>query len=676
MSSRLLTMAIILSAATARGQRVGAPTDELTNLSIDDLFRLEVTSVGRKAQQLSKVPAAIFVLTADDIRRSGATSIPEALQWVPGLTVLREDGRLWTISARGSARLYSNKILVMIDGRSLYTPLFSGVLWEFVDVPLENIERIEVIRGPGAVMWGPNAVNGVINIITKSARATNGAEITAASGNELRGSFFARWSAKLNDRPAYQVWTKLEDRNPAFSSAGYYRFHATYPYQQATPVLDLNSQSGRSGFRVDAQTSGTDQIMLQGDVYKLGRRDVLAYPVLVPVAAELSPDHTGDAGGFLQARWTRTNSAGNESTAQFTYDRNMVDYPFVFADLNNLTIDYQKRVQTGERNEVYWSAGYQQYWDDTGKKRFLSFDPANSVYRLGDVAVRDELQLIPNRLLASVGVRIDYNSFSHFEFQPSFRFLFTPSARQSFWMALSRAVRVPSRMDRDMRIDNGAQVMPAFPVNVQVYGSPSLVAEVERSAEAGYRVQSGQRWSADASVFWSYYTQLGALALPKQLQIRWVDHTPTFWTRPTGQNAGTGRSYGGETSGTWQVTAQWRLLPSYSYLNETGWLPPGYAWLLSVSSPRHQGFVRSQFDLSRTLQFDLMARARSRNMPFNLPGALLADARLGWRPRRDVEFSVSVQNLTGRTLLETYSEGPFVAIPLRRTFVCKWTQKF
>lgn len=676
MSSRLLTMAIILSAAAARGQRVGAPTDELTNLSVDELFRLEVTSVGRKAQELSKAPAAIFVLTADDIRRSGATSIPEALQWVPGLTVLREDGRLWTISARGSARLYSNKMLVMIDGRSSYTPLFSGVLWEFLDVPLDNIERIEVIRGPGAVMWGPNAVNGVINIITKSARATKGVEITAASGNELRGSLFARWSEKANDRLAYQVWSKLEDRNPAFSSRGYYRFQGAYAYEQPTPVTELNSQSGRSGFRVDAQTSARDQLMLQGDAYKLGRRDALAYPVLIPGTADETPGHTGDAGGFLQTRWVRTNSAGNESTLQFTYDKNMVDFPFVTADLNNLMIDYQKRIQTGERNEVYWGLGYQQYWDYTHKKRFMGFDPADSIYRVGDVVVRDELQLVPNRLLASAGIRIDYNSFTHLEFQPSFRLLYTPSARQSFWMAVSRAVRVPSRLDRDMRSENGARKTPAFPVNLKVYGSPSFAAEVERSAEAGYRIQEGQRWSADASLYWSYYTELGTLAYQPQLQVQFVDRAPTYSMTLRGANTGTSRSYGGELSATWQPAAKWRLLPSYSYLNETGWLPPAYSWLLSVSSPRHQGLVRSQYDLSRTLQLDLMARARSRNMPFNLPGALLADARLGWRPRRDVEFSVSVQNLTGRTVLETYSEGPFAAIPLRRTFVCKWTQKF
>ncbi|MBZ5607996.1 MAG: TonB-dependent receptor [Acidobacteriia bacterium] len=675
MSTRLLTTIGFLIAGLAQAQRVGAPTDDLANTSVDDLFRLEVTSVGRKAQQLSKAPAAVYVLTADDIRRTGATSIPEALEWVPGLTVLRVDGRSWAISARGSARVYSDKMLVMIDGRSLYTPLFSGVLWDLIDVPLENIERIEIVRGPGAVMWGPNAVNGVINIITKKAAATKGGELSAAAGNELRGSVFGRWSSALGDKFAYQVWTKLEDRQPAFSSPGYHRSSDGFVNQEAQPVDDLNSQSARVGFRLDGQLSAKDQLMVAGDAYTLGRHDALSYPVLLPLVTDFVPGHTGDTGGFLQALWTRTSSVGNESSLQFTYDKNRLSYPFIDGDLNNLTIDYQKRVQTGDRNEVYWGAGYQQYWDYTGLRRFVTLNPRDSIYRVGDVVIRDEFQLVPNRLLASAGVRLDYNSYTHFEFQPSLRLLYTPNARQSFWMALSRAVRVPSRIDRDMQTDDGARMVSGVPVHLETFGSRALRSEIERSVEAGYRVQSGQRWSADVSVFWSRYEGLAAVSIPDHPQIQWAGPVPTLSMNLTERNGGTGRSYGGETSATWQVTPSWRLIPSYSYLNETKWLPPAYSWLLNTSSPRHQGFIRSQHDLSRTLQFDLMARARSRNPTFDLPGVVLVDARLGWRPYRDGEFSISVQNLTGRTVLETYSESPFVAIPLQRTFVFKWTQK-
>src|SRR5450432_2444245 len=208
---------------TALAQRVGAPTDDLTKLGMDELFSVQVTSVGRKAQKISKAPASVFVLTAEDIRRSGATSIPEALRSVPGMTVLSLDGRSWDVSIRGSARLYADKILVMIDGRSLYTPLFSGVIWDAIDVPMGDIEQIEVVRGPGAVMWGPNAVNGVINVITKKAQQTKGSQVTASAGNETRG-VESRWGAAPNDHIAYRVWGKLDYKTPAYGSPGEYYF--------------------------------------------------------------------------------------------------------------------------------------------------------------------------------------------------------------------------------------------------------------------------------------------------------------------------------------------------------------------------------------------------------------------------------------------------------------------
>jgi iron complex outermembrane receptor protein len=347
--------------------------------------------------------------------------------------------------------------------------------------------------------------------------------------------------------------------------------------------------------------------------------------------------------------------------------------------LDNLTINYEKRRHTGERNEIYWGGGFQQYWDDTYSSRFAGFTPADCVYRVGDVVFRDELQLIPDRLLASAGMRIDYSSWTRFEFQPSFRLLYTPSRRQSAWMAISRAARIPSRFERGIESDRGQVLMSGLPIQLGVFGSTAVRSATERSVEAGYRLQSGQRWSFDEAVFWSYYDHLRALALPRQPTVAIVNGHPTFNMRLNYVSAATGRSYGSETAATWQVMRNWRLIPAYTYLNEARWLPnppSAYGWDFLSSGSRHQGLVRSQHDFSHKLQFDLMARARSRNVAFNLPGVLLADARLGWRPARETEFSLSIQNLTGRTVVETFSEGPFVAIPLRRTFVFKWTQRF
>jgi iron complex outermembrane receptor protein len=310
-------------------------------------------------------------------------------------------------------------------------------------------------------------------------------------------------------------------------------------------------------------------------------------------------------------------------------------------------------------------------------ERFVSFQPSSYVYRDGYGVVRDELQLIPNRLLASAGVRVDYNSDTRFEFQPSFRLLYTPSTRQSAWVAFSRAVRVPSQLDRDSRTEAGEQIVQGIPIHMTVVGSTAMHSEIERSAEVGYRLQSGQRWSVDASLFWSYYSQLALLSVPQYPTLSFEGGVPVLHMTLPETNRGTGRSYGGETWATWQVRPTWRLIPTYSYLNEVLWKPgPSYAWYLNSFGAPHQGLIRSQHDLSRNWQFDLMARARSRDSQSNLPGVVLVDARLGWRPRRGTEFSFSVQNLTGRNVLETYSQSAFAAIPLQRTFVLRWTQTF
>lgn len=680
MAFRRAKILAFCAACAVNAQQAAPPADDLTNLTIEELFQIQVTSVDRKAQQLSKAPAAVFVLTADDIRRSGATSIPEALEWVPGLTVLQVDRRDWAISARGSAGLYADKMLVMIDGRSLYSPLFSGVIWDSVDVPLEDIEQIEVVRGPGAVMWGPNAVNGVINILTKSSRATKGGEISAATGNELHGSILGRWGAALNNKVSFRIWTKLDDQNPAYGSAGYYDFGAGSQFtRDPRNINDLDSESVRIGFRIDAELTAKDTFLFEGDLYKTGSHDEVAYPV-TPTSIDPEVGHTAYEGGFIQARWTRTPSSSRESSLQFTYDRNDLQYPFIGGNLNNLTVNFESRQETGDRNEIYWGAGFQQYWDNTWTERYVGFNPASSKYRVGDIVGRDEFQFIPDRLQLSAGMRVDYSSYQRFEFQPSVRLLYTPSQRQSLWTAYSRAARIPSRFETSLDADAGAVQFDGYLLQVKELGSPSFRSEVENSVEAGYRLQSSQRWSFDESIFWSYYERLRALSFPSQPSVMIVDGVPVIQLLMTEANAGTGRSYGSETAATWQISPKWRLIPSYSYLNERQWLPASlstnYEWDLRSSSAPHQGLLRSQYDLSHKWQLDLMARARSRNSSFDLPGVMLFDARIGWRPGKGSEFSFAMQNIVGRPVVEAVSEVPFVAIPLRRTFTFRWTQRF
>jgi iron complex outermembrane receptor protein len=675
---RLLFFAGIATLASA--QRVGAPTDDLDKLKLDELFAVQVVSVGRKAQQLAKAPGAVFVLNAEDIRRSGATSIPEALQWVPGLTVLHLDGRSWIVSARGGARLYSDKMLVMVDGRPLYTPLFSGVIWDAIDVPLEEIERIEVVRGPGAVMWGPNAVNGVIQIITRRAKTTKGGQVKASTGNELRGELSARWGGAAGEKIAYRFWGKLESRSPAYHSPGLYYLLGNFPYS-ADRIDNLDFANGRTGFRLDGEPNEKNRWTVQGDIFKTGRQDAMVYPILLPDLLFKTQQHTAYDGGSIQARWTHSRSAGEESTIQFSYDKTKLNYPYSGGILNNFTADFENRRQTGERNEIYWGAGYQQYWDGMRREGVISFQPPNSVYRIGDAVIRDEFQLIPGRLLLSAGVRVDYNDYKDLEYQPSIRLLYTPSSKQSSWLALSRAVRAPSRFDRDIVEDAGKQLFDGYPVHLTLTGNPYVRSEVEKSIEFGYRRQSGQHWSIDASLFLSFYDRLRLLESPALPQIVFEGSSVGLVAAAIVGNGGRGRSYGGEIWTTWQVRSRWRLIPSYSYLDEARWPPAAdgalrYIWDGTPARLAHQALVRSQFDVSRTVQLDLQARAKSKEQAFQLPGMVLVDARLGWRPVRTMELSLSVRNLMNRKNIECYPEVMVAAIPLRRTFVWALTERF
>ena len=684
MASVRAAIALFVLLRLLSAQRVGVPTEDLSKVGIDELFSVEVTSVDKKAQQLSKAPAAIFVLTADDIRRTGATCIPEALQWVPGLTVLQINGRDWVVSARGSARQYANKMLVMVDGRSLYTPLFAGVIWDAIDVPMQDIEQIEVIRGPGAVMWGPNAVNGVINIITKKARRTEGGSVSVSAGNDVRASLQASDNASLSEGTAVRFWGGIGERTPGFGVPATFLLDSLVPYQTAH-AADLDDYGASAGIRLDSRLGERDDLLIQANGLRSGRQDPLAYVVVLPTAVAASQGHSDYETGSLQALWTHTGSADTDSSLQFTFDQGNYHYPFLGAASRKLSLDYQRRSRISARHELYFGAGFQQYSDSTTAGARIALQPEAGPFRDGSLTVRDEFQASSHWML-SAGVRADYNSYTHFEWQPSFRILYTPGPRQSFWAGWSRAVRLPSRWDRDIDIDLGAEMLGGLPIESVLSGSHAMRSEVERSWEAGYRYQQAQRWSADVSVYWSNYDHLRAsqIAQPTVVingsALKFVSHTIE-------DNAGTGRTYGAEIWGRWQATDRWRIVPSYSYANETLSLPPGgyvsgivlpgqYIWDNSLARMRHQVSLRSQHDLFRHLQLDLMARAHSHIAGYNLPGTLLEDVRLGWRPTRRGELSVLVQDITGRRVLEAYAEGPLAAIPLRRTATVQWKQRF
>jgi len=576
--------------------------------------------------------------------------------------------------------MYSDKMLVMIDGRSLYNPLFSGVFWETVDVPMEDIERIEVVRGPGAVMWGPNAVNGVINIITKKAQSTQGGLVTVQGGDDDGVAGTVRGGFSPNDNVAVRVWGKGSYGNLADGSPGTFRLMDTMEYRDPS-IKNLNTGSAQTGFRVDGRSGKYDSWMAQGNVYTKDIQDPLAFATLNPSPLQRLQAQTDYTGGSLQAQWTHSKSESDETVVQFSMDRVKSTYPYVTGTQSNTTFDVQKRTTAGENHEIYWGGGFQQYQDNISQGSYVTFTPNSSVYRSGDVVARDEWNIIPNRLMVSTGIRLDYSSYGHLEFQPSFRLMYTPSQKQSFWAAASRAVRAPNRYDHNIDVDAGTfNLGLGIPLKTEVIGSPKMVSEVERSLEVGYRLQSGQRWSVDASLFFSRYDRMRLLEGPSVPALTWSGRQPILNLPMTFTNAGRGQNYGGEVWAYVQVTPKWRLTPEYSYLSEKRWMPAAqtsrFQWDSRDAIIGHQGLVRSQHDLTKNLQLDLTVRARSRDTGFNLPGALLVDARLGWRPFRTSEVSIAVENLTDRRMLESLPEGPTVAIPIRRGFTLKWTQRF
>jgi iron complex outermembrane recepter protein len=487
----------------------------------------------------------------------------------------------------------------------------------------------------------------------------------------------SRWGAAPSDHIAYRIWGKLDYRTPAYGSPGDYDF-AVFSYRDKS-IRDLDTASGRMGFRVDGQASEKDQWMVQGDLYKTKREDPVAYPTVQPNAQRMEAE-TNFNGGYLQAHWTHTSAGGAESEVQFSYDRNQLGYPYLLANMQNLTFDFQQRRKTGEQNEIYWGAGFQQYWDDTASTRFVAFNPSASVFRSGDLVLRDEWQALPGLLTLSAGMRVDYNSYRKLEYQPSVRVILSPKANQSAWLAFSRAVRTPNRVDRDVAFDLGTNMSAGIPAPIVNHGSTAMQSEIARSAEAGYRIQSGQRWSVDTSLFWSWYERLRSVD-QGQPQLGFTASGPFLQIPLHMGNSGAGVSYGGEISATFQVVRGWRLLPSYSYAKDDRWLPAStpaasYQWDYLPADMRHQGAFRSQHDLSRTWQLDVGVRARSRDNTYALPGVLLVDTRLNWRPLRGTQISFSLHNLTNRQVFETVSEGATPAIPIRRTFVAQWTQRF
>ena len=643
----LLGACLAVSASAQSSQNL----PDVTAITLEDLMNLQVTSVSKRAQKLADAAAAVFVITQDDIRRSGASSIPEALRMVPGLQVARIDENKWAIGSRGFNGRFDNKLLVLIDGRSVYTPLFSGVYWNVQDVMLENVDRIEVIRGPGATLWGANAVDGVINIITKPAKQTQGAMVTAEVGTEERTAEGIQYGGKVGDKVYYRAYSKYSDWEPALGAAG------------------TNASDGwhtlRGGFRMDSTPSRADSLTVQGDLYRTNYGETLTVPTVTAPYSSTYPNAGNYSGGNILGHWNHSFSRSSTSLQMYYDNTNTVDNT-VFTDHEGVyDIDFQHDLHVGESHELIWGLGYRSIQDTNSSSATVSLLPNHSNLNQFSAFVQDQVNLLDNRLRVTVGSKLEHNDFTGFEVEPNIRFVGILSKNQSVWAAVSRAVRTPALTEEGLRL-NEAVVPPGappfnspLPVVEAIYGSKQFRSEDLLAYEVGYRVQATSTFSADIATFYNSYTNLRS-AEPGKPFVE-ANPFPTDVVVPfTASNKMSGGTYGAELFADWKVLPIWRLMGSYSYLqmdirknadslDPTPDNPDG-------ASPRHQWYVRSSLDLPLHLEHDVTLRYVDRLPSLNIPSYYSLDANLGWKRINSLAISVGGQNLLNNKHIEFIPE--------------------
>jgi len=612
---------------------------DVTAMSMEDLMNLQVTSVSKRTQKVADAAAAIFVITQEDIRRSGATSIPEALRLVPGLEVARIDQNKWAIGSRGFNGRFDNKLLVLIDGRSVYTPLFSGVYWNVEDVMLEDVDRIEVIRGPGATLWGANAVDGVINVITKKAKSTQSAVVTAGAGTEERAAGGVRYGGKLGDNTYYRAYTKYFDWGPSAYPSG----------MTAHDGWD----SLRGGFRADWTPAGANSLTLQGDIYRTRFDETLTVASLSAPYSNTFPNDGKYSGGNILGRWNHT-SEGSSMSLQMYYDNTTITDHSLFGDHQNiLDIDFQDAFHVGDSQQFVWGLGYRSIRDKNNPSFTVSLQPNQVTLNQFSTFLQDEISLVDNRLQITLGSKFERNEFTGFEIEPNARLLWNLTPNQSIWAAVSRAVRTPALTEEGLRL-NSTVIPPGTPANptplpavVAVFGSHQFSSEDLLAYELGYRVQATKNLSIDIATFYNNYSNLRT-AEPGAPFVE-GSPAPTDIVIPfVAGNKMSGGTYGVELFADWKVVPKWRLVGSYSYLqmdiHKNGDSQDPTPDNPNGSSPRHQWYLRSSIDLPKHFEQDTTLRFVDHLPSLNLPSYYSLDAHLGWKPVTRLELSIGGQN--------------------------------
>lgn len=632
----------------------GASDPELIQLSIEELMEVQVTLVAKKSQNLSDSAAAIFVITNEDLRRSGVTNIPDALRMVPGMNVARIDSNKWAVTSRGFNGRFSANLLVMIDGRSVYTPSFSGVYWEVNDVLLEDVDRIEVIRGPGAALWGANAVNGVINIITRSSKETQGGFISAGTGNVEKTMAGFRYGGSSGENTTWRIYAKQNNRD----------IFETFSGGDANDDWKMT----RTGFRLDSALTPGDNLTVQGDVYQgdIQQDLFLASPITPDSFMQTFPVETSVSGGNLLARWKRILSPTSDFALQVYYDTSRRTEDWVDEDRDNVDIDFQHSFAPGTGHEIIWGLRYRYTTDDFSNSDLfdvavVKLDSNARSDQLYSAFIQDGISFSDDRFHLTLGSKFEHNDYSGFEIQPSARLMWSMNPFHKFWGAVSRAVRTPSRGESDGTLTNAAYdssllgsplIPPGLPVLVNIVGSEDFKPEELIAYELGYRFIPNSRFSMDLTVFCHDYDKVRTA----EVEFDWI----TLQQNLILENNAGGETYGLELALGYRFSDFFKADLSYGYSEE--FLKNKDVYGMN----RQQASLRGQFNLSPELELDIWLRYVDETKAvyifsptggYDIDDYMTMDLRLGWDIRPGITLSLVGQNLLDDNHLEFVQES-------------------
>jgi len=647
----------LASAVWARAAQTYGPSpneNPVKQLTLRELGEVEVTTASKAPEQVWKTAAAIYVITREDIARSGATTIPEVLRLAPGVEVARIDSNKWSIGIRGFGSRLSRDVLVLIDGRTVYTTLLAGTYWEVQNVMLEDVDRIEVIRGPGGTIWGPNAVNGVINVITRSSKDTHGGLVSAGGGSVDRGFLNARYGSGSGNFH-YRIYAMGFDRGPQFHANG-----DNYDEWRAA----------QGGFRMDFTRGDHDAFTVQGDIYGEGSGESVTAVTYTPPYSQTLNGTARLGGGNLVARWQHTQGEGRDFQVQFFYDRSNRHEPN-FTDIRDTyDLDFLDRFRLPARQQIAWGFGARlSSGQNPTVVSGLFFLPESRTDELFTGFFEDEIGLVRDRLSLSVGTKLLKTNYTGLQWQPGARLTYTPSTRQTLWAAFTHAVRTPSAAERAFYLTGFIGLQPGgLPFFARFSANPNFGSEELNSYELGYRQLLSQKLFFDLAAFYNHYNNLFSEDI---LGAPFVEDSPApiHLLLPAEFGNGLhGTTKGVEISPEWRPLSFWRLRSSYSFLQmrikkNPNSLDIGSGPSIEGSSPRHQVTVQTDIDFTKVLNLSLDYRYVSALAALHIPSYSTGDVRLGWKVFPTIELSIVGQNLLQPRHFEFASDpGPNVGI--------------